>query len=188
MLMMSQGIVNSVGRAERIPLFLSSTTEQVFDTGVSAGYGLEDDSAVYRVYLPKTPSLVYDQTTSESLASADAENTKLVIDMLRGVHLASAAESMALGKKVGLDTKSLYEIIQTAAGSSKMFVERVPEMLSGTYESGSLEDIRAGLRAVLDKAAKIKYPLHLTGTALQIFELVGGNKDAEVIKLWGPGL
>lgn len=95
---------------------------------------------------------------------------------------------MALGKKVGLDTPSLYRIIQTAAGSSKMFVEKVPEMLSGKFESGSVEQICADLQAVLEKAGKSKYPLHLTATALQMFEMIKGEKDAEIIRLWGEGL
>jgi 3-hydroxyisobutyrate dehydrogenase len=42
---------------------------------------------------------------------------------------------MSLGVKVGLDTEKLYEIISTAAGSSAMFVDRTPQLLSGKWTS-----------------------------------------------------
>lgn len=45
-------------------------------------------------------------------------------------------EAMSLGKKVGLDTKQLFEIIKGAAGGSWMFKERIPALLSGEWGNG----------------------------------------------------
>jgi 3-hydroxyisobutyrate dehydrogenase len=127
--------VTEGGRSASFPLFLSSTTEQVLASGVSAGLGLIDDAGLVGVYLPKTPSLVLEQAAAPSIASTPegAAKIKLVIQAMAGVHLVAAAEAMTLGARVGLDTNKLYEIISTAAGSSAMFVGRVPGLLSGEW-------------------------------------------------------
>jgi 3-hydroxyisobutyrate dehydrogenase len=59
---------------------------------------------------------------------------------MAGVHLAAAAEAMSLGMKVGLEPNKLYEIISTAAGSSFMFVNRTPQLLSGKWTSKKTVD------------------------------------------------
>jgi 3-hydroxyisobutyrate dehydrogenase len=126
--------VTAGGRSAKLPLFLSSVTEQVLATGVSAGFGLVDDSALTSVYIPKDPELVLKQASAISTSESDAK-LKLVIQAMAGVHLVAAAEAMSLGSKVGLETNKLFEIISTAAGASWMFVDRVPQMLSGKWAS-----------------------------------------------------
>lgn len=62
-----------------------------------------------------------------------ASSVKLINQLLAGVHITAAAEAMAFGAKLGLDTKSLYETIKTAAGGSWMFENRVPAMLTADW-------------------------------------------------------
>jgi 3-hydroxyisobutyrate dehydrogenase-like beta-hydroxyacid dehydrogenase len=62
-----------------------------------------------------------------------ASSVKLVNQLLAGVHIVAAAEGMAFGAKLGLDTGSLFEIIKNAAGGSWMFENRVPAMLNGDW-------------------------------------------------------
>jgi len=63
-----------------------------------------------------------------------ASSVKLINQLLAGVHIVAAAEAMAFGAKLGLDTRSLFEIISNAAGGSWMFKNRVPAMLdAGKY-------------------------------------------------------
>jgi len=137
-----KGIVTSAGRASHFPLFLSSTTEQVLATSVRAGFGLEDDSRLSKVYLPQTPTLVLSQASTppppftSSTSGLQTENLRLVKQVMTAVHLAAAAEALSLGKRVGLDMKMLYDIIAKAAGTSRMFVERGPGMLSGIWMGG----------------------------------------------------
>jgi 3-hydroxyisobutyrate dehydrogenase len=126
--------VTAGGRSAKFPLFLSSVTEQVLATGVSAGFGLVDDSALASVYLPKEPDLVLKQASAASTAGSDAK-LALVVKAMAGVHLVAAAEAMCLGSRVGLETGQLFEIISGAAGASTMFVERVPQLLSGKWTS-----------------------------------------------------
>jgi 3-hydroxyisobutyrate dehydrogenase len=130
----AQGIVTAGARAEKFPLFLASATEQVLAAGVSAGIGLEDDANLTKVYLPKRPDLVFEQASEAATTTADDPKLKLVAQAMAGVHLAAAAEAMTLGAKVGLDTTQLQEIIATAAGTSWMFVDRAPQMLSGEWQ------------------------------------------------------
>jgi 3-hydroxyisobutyrate dehydrogenase len=102
---------------------------------VSAGFGLEDDAQLPKVYLPKDPTLVLKQASSETIIAADDKKLRLVSQIMEGVHLAAAAEAMSLGAKVGLNLPQLYEIISTAAGASWMFVDRTPQLLSGKWTS-----------------------------------------------------
>ena len=47
-----------------------------------------------------------------------------------------ACEAMSLGKKVGLDAQTLYDIIKNAAGGSYVFKQKVPELISGKWSAG----------------------------------------------------
>ena len=132
-----QGIVNSGGRQANIPLFLSSTTEQILFSGVTAGYGLIDDSKLYKIYLPQEQSLIFDSASlTSSNPAKDAETLQLVQNLMKAVNLAVAAEAMALGKKVGLNQQQLYDIIKGAAGGSWVFQNKVPELISGDFKAG----------------------------------------------------
>ncbi|KAG0645206.1 L-threonate dehydrogenase [Hyphodiscus hymeniophilus] len=183
------GIVTAGGRSAQFPLFLSSVTEQVLAAGVSAGYGLVDDSALTSVYLPKSPDLVLKQASASS-TSDSASKLKLVLQAMAGVHLVAAAEAMSLGAKVGLETKKLFEIISTAAGTSWMFVDRVPQMLSGKWASKkSIDDVISDLTSAIEEANRLKYPLHLTGTALQLCQQaemrgLGKESDVAISRIW----
>jgi 3-hydroxyisobutyrate dehydrogenase len=55
---------------------------------------------------------------------------KTVNQLLAGVHIATAAEAMALAAKAGADTRAVYDVISASAGNSWMFGNRVPHMLA----------------------------------------------------------
>ena len=65
----------------------------------------------------------------------------MVNQLLAGVHIAAAAEAMALGIKAGADPGILYEVISNSAGSSWMFQNRVPHILAGDYSPASAVSI-----------------------------------------------
>jgi 3-hydroxyisobutyrate dehydrogenase-like beta-hydroxyacid dehydrogenase len=62
-----------------------------------------------------------------------ASSVKLINQLLAEVHITAAAEAMAFGAKLRLDTKLLYETIKTVAGGSWMFENRVPAMLTADW-------------------------------------------------------
>jgi putative dehydrogenase len=118
---------------------------------------------------------------------------KMVNQLLAGVHIAAAAEAMALGIRAGADPETLYEVICASAGGSWMFQNRVPHILKGDYTPLSAVNIFVkDLGIVLDYAKKSVFPLPLSATAHQMFLQAaasghGGEDDAAVIKIF-PGI
>ena len=118
---------------------------------------------------------------------------KMINQLLAGVHIAAAAEAMALGLRAGCDPDALYEVISNSAGSSWMFQNRVPHILAGDYTPLSAVNIFVkDLGIVLDYAKKSVFPLPLSSTAHQMFMQAsaaghGGEDDSAVIKLF-PGI
>ena len=118
---------------------------------------------------------------------------KIINQLLAGVHIAAAAEAMALGMREGVDPAALYEVITHSAGNSWMFENRVPHILDGDYTPLSAVDIFVkDLGLVLDTARGSKFPLPLSATAHQMFMMAsaaghGKEDDSAVIKVF-PGI
>ncbi|MFM9370086.1 L-threonate dehydrogenase [Streptomyces sp. Da 82-17] len=118
---------------------------------------------------------------------------KIVNQLLAGVHIAAAAEAMALGIKAGVPAEALYEVITHSAGNSWMFKNRMAHVLAGDYTPLSAVDIFVkDLGLVLDAARPEKFPLPLASTAHQMFlqasaSGLGGEDDSAVIKIF-PGV
>ena len=118
---------------------------------------------------------------------------KIINQLLAGVHIAAAAEAMALGLREGVDADALYEVITHSAGNSWMFENRMAHVLAGDYTPLSAVDIFVkDLGLVLDTARASKFPLPLSATAHQMFmqaSTAGYAKedDSAVIKIF-PGI
>ena len=118
---------------------------------------------------------------------------KIINQLLAGVHIAAAAEAMALGLREGVDPEALYEVITHSAGNSWMFENRMAHVLAADYTPLSAVDIFVkDLGLVLDMARASKFPLPLSSTAHQMFmqaSTAGFAKedDSAVIKIF-PGI
>jgi L-threonate 2-dehydrogenase len=118
---------------------------------------------------------------------------KIINQLLAGVHIAAAAEAMALGLREGVDPNALYEVITNSAGNSWMFENRMAHVLAADYTPLSAVDIFVkDLGLVLDLARASKFPLPLSSTAHQMFmqaSTAGFAKedDSAVIKIF-PGI
>ena len=118
---------------------------------------------------------------------------KIVNQLLAGVHIAAAAEAMALGIRAGVAPDRIFEVITHSTGNSWMFENRMPHVLSGDYTPLSAVDIFVkDLGIVLDTARATKFPLPLASTAHQMFMQAssaghGREDDAAVIKIF-PGI
>ncbi len=126
-------------------------------------------------------------------APGAGSKVKMINQLLAGVHIAAAAEAMAMGIRSGADPAVLYEVISNSAGSSWMFQNRVPHILAGDYTPLSAVNIFVkDLGIVLDTAKKAAFPLPLTATAHQMFLTAaaagrGGEDDSAVVKIF-PGI
>ena len=125
--------------------------------------------------------------------AGNGSKVKIINQLLAGVHIAAAAEAMALGLREGVAAKDLYEVITHSAGNSWMFENRMAHVLAGDYTPLSAVDIFVkDLGLVLDTARAIKIPLPLSATAHQMFmqaSTAGYAKedDSAVIKIF-PGI
>jgi 3-hydroxyisobutyrate dehydrogenase len=118
---------------------------------------------------------------------------KIINQLLAGVHIAAAAEAMALGLREGVNPDALYDVITHSAGNSWMFENRMAHVLAADYTPLSAVDIFVkDLGLVLDMARASKFPLPLSSTAYQMFmqaSTAGFAKedDSAVIKIF-PGI
>jgi 3-hydroxyisobutyrate dehydrogenase-like beta-hydroxyacid dehydrogenase len=115
---------------------------------------------------------------------------KMVNQLLAGVHIAAAAEAMALGIRAGANPQTLFDVITTSAGNSWMFQNRVPHILAGDDTPLSSVNIFVkDLGIVLDQARALTFPLPMASAAHQLFLAAaagghGGRDDAFVIRVW----
>ena len=119
-----------------------------------------------------------------------ASSVKLINQLLAGVHIAAAAEAMAFASRLGLDPKSIFEILKNAAAWSWMFENRVPQMLSGDWTPHSaLAIFVKDLGIVLDEAKRLvsfapisaaAHTLFLSGAAHGLSK----QSDAAVVRVW----
>ncbi len=125
--------------------------------------------------------------------AGNGSKVKIINQLLAGVHIAAAAEAMALGLRAGVDPEQLFEVITASAGNSWMFENRMPHVLAGDYTPLSAVDIFVkDLGLVLGTAFEQKFPLPLCSTAHQMFMQAsaaghGREDDAAVIKIF-PGI
>ncbi len=118
---------------------------------------------------------------------------KIINQLLAGVHIAAAAEAMALGLREGVAPEALYEVITHSAGNSWMFENRMAHVLAGDYTPLSAVDIFVkDLGLAVGTARGGKVPLPLASTAHQMFmqaSTAGHAKedDSAVIKIF-PGI
>jgi L-threonate 2-dehydrogenase len=126
-------------------------------------------------------------------AAGNGSKVKIINQLLAGVHIAAAAEAMALGIREGVAADDLYEVITNSAGNSWMFENRMAHVLKGDYTPLSAVDIFVkDLGLVLDTARATKFPLPLSATAHQMFMQAstagyGREDDSAVIKIF-PGI
>lgn len=115
---------------------------------------------------------------------------KVVHQLLAGVHIAAAAEAMALAIRAGLDPRVVYDVVTSAAGNSWMFGNRMAHVLAGDDTPLSAGDIFVkDLALVEGMAREAALPVPLAAQALQMFVAQrgigqGGRDDAFVIRVW----
>ncbi len=126
-------------------------------------------------------------------AAGDGSKVKIINQLLAGVHIAAAAEAMALGLRQGVDPAALYDVITHSAGNSWMFENRMAHVLAADYTPLSAVNIFVkDLGLVLDTARASNFPLPLASTAHQMFLQAsssgfGREDDSAVIKIF-PGI
>ncbi|CAL9133503.1 unnamed protein product [Musa textilis] len=113
-----------------------------------------------------------------------------VNSLLEGIHLVASVEAIYLGVRAGLHPMVLYDIISNAAGSSWIFVDIIPKLLSAdqllTYY---LNNLVKDTGLVMGMAKSITFPLPLLSVAHQHLihdssRKYGDDASAAPLKTW----
>jgi L-threonate 2-dehydrogenase len=148
--------------------------------------GSDEAFAIGEPVLQAMAAKIYRIGTEPGLGSI----VKTVNQLLAGSHIALAAEAMAFGTRAGVDPQVLFDVISHSAGSSWMFNNRVPHMLTGDFTPLSAVNIFVkDLGIVLDVAHELRFPLPMAAIAHQLFlgaaaMGLGNQDDASVVKLF----
>ena len=108
---------------------------------------------------------------------------KMVNQMMAAAHLVTLGEAFALGVRCGADPRTLYAVIKTSSGYSKMMDLRLPGfLLDGTFDPGfRLDLMKKDVNLAIDSAQALSVPLLLTSVVGQVFAAAStaGKGDAD---------
>ncbi|KAH6781861.1 ketose-bisphosphate aldolase class-II family protein [Perilla frutescens var. hirtella] len=116
--------------------------------------------------------------------------SKMIIELLEGIHLVASLEAISLGAQAGIHPWIIYDIISNAAGNSWVFKNYIPNLLRSNPSTSNLfSAFNQTMGIVLEMAKSLIFPLPLTSVAHQQI-LAGcshGVKDGEhttLLKVW----
>jgi len=108
---------------------------------------------------------------------------KMVNQMMAAAHLVMIGEAFALGVRCGADPGTLYEVIKTSSGYSRMMDLRLPGfLLEGTFQPGfRLDLMKKDVNLAVDSGQALNVPLLLTSAVGQVFAAASaaGKGDAD---------
>ncbi|KAK0388953.1 hypothetical protein NLU13_2530 [Sarocladium strictum] len=193
-------IITSEARRAKFPSPMTSAAEQVYFSSLGRGFGGDDDSSLIRMYTEGQGGKI---GPVKGAAETDESKLKLVVDLLRGIHLCSAAETLAFAQHVGLDLDQVYDLCINAAGGSRMLSAVGQDIIRAFREGGlrqpwpakdessSLKAVAADLEAAVSEAQALKVPSFLGNQALNLMRLAlrhGGDGTTEaagsVVRVW----
>jgi len=126
-------------------------------------------------------------------AAGDGQAFKTVNQLLCGIHIAAAAEALALAEALGLDVAKMLELLSTGAAASFMLADRGPRMVEvlGEIEPEvhSRVDIFVKDMGIVADASRVNsVPTPLASLAEQMFRMsatrgYGSSDDSSVIKV-----
>ena len=72
-------------------------------------------------------------------AFGNGSRMKYVANLLVAINNVASAEAMVLGLKAGLPARTVFEMVRTGAGNSRVFELRAPMMVSNRYDHPSMK-------------------------------------------------
>jgi putative dehydrogenase len=115
---------------------------------------------------------------------------KTINQLLCGVHIVVAAEALSLAEKIGVDTKTMLDILIGTSAGSWMLKDRGPRMLEADPDVTSAVDIFVkDLGIVLEAGREAKAAVPMTALAYQFFNSTSGRgegaaDDSQVIRAY----
>ncbi|WP_320775987.1 NAD(P)-dependent oxidoreductase [Streptomyces sp. CRN 30] len=127
----------------------------------------------------------------------DGQSLKAINQLLAGVHIAAAAEALALARGLGLDPATVVESLRHGAAGSFMFSDRGPRMVE-TYERDAAPEVKSRLDIfvkdmgiVTGIARDAHVPVPLASAAQQLYLLgeaagLAAQDDSSVVTVLSP--
>ncbi|KAL7623504.1 hypothetical protein AAE478_007187 [Parahypoxylon ruwenzoriense] len=167
-------IITSEARRSGFPTPMTSTAEQVYFSGLARGYGPDDDSGLIRLYTEGTGKM----GPVQGLASSDEAKLALVVALLKGIYLCSAAEAITFANKCNLDLDQALDLCINAAGGSTPLRIVGPEIIKlcrgeplSAGDGEGLRGLARDLREAVEEAQRLKVPVFLGSQALNLTRL-----------------
>ncbi|MBH0131210.1 NAD(P)-dependent oxidoreductase [Salinibacterium sp. NK8237] len=129
-------------------------------------------------------------------SAGDGQAFKTVNQLLCGIHIAAAAEALALADKLGLDVETTLATLSAGAAGSFMLANRGPRMLEAYTEEGAevlsrLDIFVKDMGIVTDAARSTGLPTPIAAAAEQLY-LTGAaqgkaaSDDSAIITVLAP--
>lgn len=177
-----------MSRDVRFPATLCSVAEQVYFSAVDRGLGPNDDGGIVRLWTTDPVANIQCTLSPED----KEEKLQRVVDLLTGIHLVGAAESLSLAKHVGIPLQQFYGLVGDAAGASTMFTEagkKMIDVLEGKEDGKgrSLDGYAEALKMALEMAQAAKCPVYLGTAAFTVLLQTGSALSlAALLKYYAP--
>jgi len=106
---------------------------------------------------------------------------KFVANLLVAIHNVSATEAFVLGMKAGLPAKTIFEVIENSAGTSRMFQVRGPQMVKGRYDGPGIAVglFQKDMKIIGEFAARIGAPTSLFNASAAIYNAAMAQGHAQ---------
>lgn len=118
---------------------------------------------------------------------------KLVNNLMSMGNMVVAAEAFALGERMGLDPRRMFEVLRQSGGSSHHLVKRVPYALDNDYAARFAVDLaEKDLRLAISMGGGVGYDMPVAAAVRQVYadaqEQGFGREDmVSVLKVYGYG-
>jgi len=114
-------------------------------------------------------------------AFGNGSRMKFVANLLVAIHNVSAAEAFVLGMKAGLPAKTIFEVIENSAGTSRMFQVRGPQMVKGRYDGPGIAVglFQKDMKIIGEFAARIGAPTSLFNASAAIYNAAMAQGHAQ---------
>ncbi len=108
----------------------------------------------------------------------NGSKVKYIANLLVAIHNAAAAEAMLLAQRAGLDLQTVWDLVRSGAGNSRMFELRGPLMVAGEYErevASRLELWQKDMVVIGGFARELNCPLPLFAQSAQLYNAAIGQ-------------
>lgn len=119
----------------------------------------------------------FSRATHDLGAFGNGSRMKYVANLLVAIHNVASAEAMVLGMKAGLDPKTIFRMVTSGAGNSRVFELRAPMMVKNRYSDATMKIKiwQKDMSVIGEYAAMLGCPTPLFSATLPIYAAALSN-------------